>query len=95
MLQQLQAHSTIFQACCLASNLAPPSAPLFVAQDVLQQLRPLDREQFTTLLTNFMLGLRGKFKVPTFAHTELDLHRVRGGGLFARVSVYLGNVFSS
>lgn len=46
---------------------------------MLQQLRPLDREQFTTMLTNFMMGLRGKFKIPTFAHAELDLHRVSQG----------------
>jgi ARID/BRIGHT DNA binding domain len=32
--------------------------------------------QFTTLLTNYYRSIRGKFKVPIFAHVELDLHKV-------------------
>lgn len=28
-------------------------------------------------ITNFYRGLKGKFKVPTFAHKELDLYAVR------------------
>ena len=80
--------------CLLSSLSSRASSPLGAAypvsltpdiwhlipflQEVLDQIRPLNREQFTTLVTNFMLGLRGKFKVPTFAHTELDLHKVRG-----------------
>ena len=32
-------------------------------------------------LTNFYRGLKGKFKIPTFAHTELDLYTVSVGCL--------------
>ena len=39
-------------------------------------LEGLSRERFTTLLTNWYRAARGKFKVPIFAHQELDLHRV-------------------
>ncbi len=39
-------------------------------------LKPLGRERFMTLLTNWHRGVHGKFKVPIFAHQELDLYRV-------------------
>jgi hypothetical protein len=45
-------------------------------QDVLDMLKPLGRERFMTLLTNWQRGVHGKFKVPIFAHQELDLYRV-------------------
>ena len=67
-----------------------PTGPLKPGQEVpinvLEGLRSLTPPEFTTLLTNFHRGLRGKFKIPTFAHKELDLHAVwwavmdRGGG---------------
>lgn len=57
-----------------------PTGPLTpgqeVSEEVLDLLRPLSREEFTTLLTNFYKGLKGKYKIPTFAHAELDLHKV-------------------
>ena len=39
-------------------------------------LRALSPSSFLTLLTNFYRGLKGKFKVPIFAHQELDLFKV-------------------
>ena len=39
-------------------------------------LRPLGRERFCTLLGNWGRGVHGKFKVPVFAHQELDLFAV-------------------
>ena len=39
-------------------------------------LEGLSRERFTMLLTNWYRANRGKFKVPIFAHQELDLHKV-------------------
>lgn len=39
-------------------------------------LKPLGRERFMTLITNWHRGVHGKFKVPIFAHQELDLYRV-------------------
>ncbi|CAL8466956.1 g6492 [Coccomyxa elongata] len=47
-----------------------------VPSDVLDMLKPLGRERFMTLLTNWHRGVHGKFKVPIFAHQELDLYRV-------------------
>ncbi|KAK9824407.1 hypothetical protein WJX72_010057 [[Myrmecia] bisecta] len=47
-----------------------------VPRDLLEQLRELTREQFKTLLTNWYRRVKGKFKVPIFAHQELDLHLV-------------------
>ena len=46
------------------------------AQEVLEQLRPLGRDAFVMLLANWTRGVKGKFKVPIFAHRELDLHTV-------------------
>ena len=34
------------------------------------------RERFKTLLTNWYRGVKGRYKVPVFAHKELDLHKV-------------------
>ncbi len=39
-------------------------------------LAPLGRERFMTLLGNWVRGVHGRFKVPIFAHRELDLFRV-------------------
>ncbi|KAK9803241.1 hypothetical protein WJX73_008882 [Symbiochloris irregularis] len=47
-----------------------------VPREVLDILQQLSRDRFTTLLTNWYRGARGKFKVPIFAHRELDLHKV-------------------
>ena len=59
---------------------AYPNAPLSPGQqvpdDILDSLRALDKDQFLVLLENFYVGLKGRFKIPTFAHRELDLHRV-------------------
>jgi hypothetical protein len=58
----------------------PSSRPLRAGQTVpaaaLDALRPLSAAQLVTLLTNFYTGLRGGYKVPHFARTELDLHVV-------------------
>ena len=43
---------------------------------MLDALQPLSRERFVMLLGNWYRINRGKFKVPIFAHQELDLHRV-------------------
>lgn len=48
----------------------------FDEQEVLDMLRPLGRDRFGTLLANWHRGVHGKFKVPIFAHQELDLYRV-------------------
>ena len=57
-----------------------PTGPLVPGQQVdhkiLEALRALSREQFMTMVTNFYLGLKGKYKVPIFAHKELDLYTV-------------------
>lgn len=45
-------------------------------QDALAHLRGLGRTQFEVLLANWYRGVKGKFKVPTFAHQELDLYAV-------------------
>ena len=39
-------------------------------------LRSLGEERFMTLLANWHRGVHGKFKVPVFAHQELDLYKV-------------------
>ncbi len=39
-------------------------------------LRSLGEERFMTLLANWHRGVHGKFKVPVFAHSELDLFKV-------------------
>ena len=43
---------------------------------MLDSLQPLSRDRFTMLLGNWYRINRGKFKVPIFAHQELDLHCV-------------------
>lgn len=57
-----------------------PSGPLTPGQQVdpkiLQALRILSRDQFMMLVTNFYIGLKGKYKIPIFAHRELDLFTV-------------------
>ncbi|RMZ57731.1 hypothetical protein APUTEX25_001701, partial [Auxenochlorella protothecoides] len=62
------------------ASLGHPSGPLRpgqeIAAEVLSALKPLSPDEFTTLLTNFYRGLKGKYKVPTFAHRDLDLHTV-------------------
>jgi len=69
----------------VAPSMTPPTStvptgPLKPGQEVppkvLEALRVLESAQLTTLLVNFYRGLKGKFKVPTFAHKELDLHAV-------------------
>ena len=45
-------------------------------QDVLDLVRGLDKDSFTCLLINWYRRAKGKYKVPTFAHQELDLHKV-------------------
>jgi hypothetical protein len=60
---------------------AAPAAPLRPGQEVpgevLASLRQLPPDAFLTLLSNFYRGLKGRFKVPIFAHQELDLFTVR------------------
>ena len=59
---------------------AYPTGPLIPGQqvpdEVLDALRALPKDQFLIMLENFYVGLKGRFKIPTFAHCELDLHRV-------------------
>jgi len=59
---------------------AYPTGPLKSGQqvpdEILDWLRDLTKEQFLCMLENFYVGLKGRFKTPTFAHRELDLHRV-------------------
>ena len=45
-------------------------------QDVLQHLRNFSKDQFVMMVGNWHRLNRGKFKIPTFAHKELDLFRV-------------------
>lgn len=45
-------------------------------QDVLDLVRGQDKDSFTCLLINWYRRAKGKYKVPTFAHQELDLHKV-------------------
>ena len=45
-------------------------------QDVLDLVRGLDKQALTRLLINYYRRAKGKYKVPTFAHQELDLHKV-------------------
>jgi hypothetical protein len=57
-----------------------PTGPLTPGQQIdckiLDALRLLPKEQFLIMLENFYTGLKGRFKIPVFAHRELDLHRV-------------------
>ena len=39
-------------------------------------LRDLSKEQLKNLLVNWYRRAKGKYKVPVFAHQELDLHKV-------------------
>lgn len=48
----------------------------YVRQEVLDLVRGLDKDPFTRLLINWYRRAKGKYKVPTFAHQELDLHKV-------------------
>ena len=43
---------------------------------MLDLVRGLDKDPFTRLLINWYRRAKGKYKVPTFAHQELDLHKV-------------------
>ena len=44
---------------------------------MLEHLKPLDKDALTTLLINWYRRQgQEKYKVPIFAHQELDLHRV-------------------
>ena len=74
-----QQYHAVAAAAAAPSQLAP-AAPLQAGQEVsaeaLDALRPLGGEQFVNLLTNFYRGLKGKYKVPIFAHQELDLRTV-------------------
>lgn len=45
-------------------------------QEILELLQPLSKDRFVMLVGNWYRLNRGKFKVPIFAHQELDLHRV-------------------
>jgi len=45
-------------------------------QEVLDLLQPLGKERFLMLVGNWYRLRRGKFKIPIFAHRELDLYRV-------------------
>ena len=45
-------------------------------QDVLDLVRGLDKDSLVRLLINWYRRAKGKYKVPTFAHQELDLHKV-------------------
>ncbi len=58
-------------------NNAFPSGPLIPGQQIdpkiLDALRLLTRDQFMLMLRNFYVGLKGRFKIPIFAHKELDL----------------------
>lgn len=47
-----------------------------VSKAVLDHLRQYDRTQMRNMLTNYYRQLKGKFKVPIFAHQELDLAKV-------------------
>lgn len=45
-------------------------------QELLAPLRGLGRTGMENLLSNWYRGVKGRFKVPIFAHQELDLYRV-------------------
>lgn len=45
-------------------------------QDMLAYLQSLGKDGLLIMLTNWYRGLHGKFKVPVFAHVELDLHKI-------------------
>lgn len=47
-----------------------------MSQEVLELLGSLDKESFVRLLINWYRRAKGRYKVPTFAHQELDLHKV-------------------
>ncbi|KAK9821217.1 hypothetical protein WJX81_001314 [Elliptochloris bilobata] len=68
------------QGLTAADAQPPPRRPEAddgaVAQEVLEQLQPLGKDAFVMLLANWTRGVKGKFKVPIFAHRELDLHTV-------------------
>lgn len=49
---------------------------LVLLQEVLGMLEGLSKDRFATLLNNWHRARSGRFKVPIFAHQELDLHRV-------------------
>ena len=49
---------------------------LDAVQETLTLLEGLSKERFQILLTNWYRATKGKFKVPIFAHQELDLHKV-------------------
>ena len=51
-------------------------ATMWCWQDVLDLVRGQDKDSFTCLLINWYRRAKGKYKVPTFAHQELDLHKV-------------------
>ncbi|KAL4423903.1 hypothetical protein ABPG75_001204 [Micractinium tetrahymenae] len=57
-----------------AGQIQPLNPGQEVPPEVLDMLRPLTSDAFLVMLTNFYRGLKGKFKVPTFAHKELDLY---------------------
>lgn len=57
-------------------HLQEPSVAGCALQDVLDLVRGLDKDSFTCLLINWYRRAKGKYKVPTFAHQELDLHKV-------------------
>ncbi len=45
-------------------------------QAVLEHIRGLDKDELKNLLVNWYRRAKGKYKVPIFAHQELDLHKV-------------------
>ena len=45
-------------------------------QAVLEHLRDFSKDQLKNLLVNWYRRAKGKYKVPVFAHQELDLHKV-------------------
>lgn len=63
---------------CVRDGHASHALAYACAQEIMDMLRPLTGDEFTTLVTNFYTGLKGRFKIPIFAHHELDLHAVRG-----------------
>lgn len=70
--QQQQQASPVFEV----GRSLPDDRGGEVPPEVLDSIRPLDREQLTRMLTNYLLSVRGKFKPIIFARLELDLHRV-------------------
>jgi hypothetical protein len=69
---------TLRSHACVRDGHASHALACACAQEIMDMLRPLTRDEFTTLVTNFYTGLKGRFKIPIFAHHELDLHAVRG-----------------